>query len=185
MPRKGSETEKLKAAQLVWTEAQAAKARGDLTSMAAKLNELDSVLTGEPEPPISIILNPTKLTLEKRQRFCDILRTGQSVTAAAAAVGVNRVTVYHHRDHDPEFAAQWDAAIESGTDKLEDEAIRRALTISDTLLIFMLKGRRPKYRDRMTIDVSKLDSEIERELAGLAPGSQRGASSEAEVPTIG
>lgn len=163
MPRKEGKDSRLKAAQDAYNEAQSAKADGDLKGMASALNRLGAVLTSEPEPQVSIILNPTKLTLEKRQAFCEILRAGQSVTAAAAAVGVNRVTVYHHRDCDAQFAAEWDAAIESGTDKLEDEAVRRALKVSDTLLIFLLKGRRIQYRDRVNIVMSaeQMDSAID------------------------
>jgi hypothetical protein len=42
----------------------------------------------------------------------------------------------------------WDAARESGTDLLEDCARRRAIERSDTLLIFLLKARRPHvYRE--------------------------------------
>jgi hypothetical protein len=38
----------------------------------------------------------------------------------------------------------------AGTDALEDEALRRAKDKSDTLLIFLLKARRPeKYKDRV------------------------------------
>jgi hypothetical protein len=41
-------------------------------------------------------------------------------------------------------------AIEEGTDRLEDEAKRRAMKQSDTLIIFLLKARRPdKYKDRV------------------------------------
>jgi hypothetical protein len=96
----------------------------------------------------------TKLTLEKKRAFCEILQAGQSVTAAAAAIKVRRQTCYLHRESDAEFAAEWDAALESGTDKLEDEAVRRALKVSDTLLIFLLKGRRPKYRDRLAVNLT-------------------------------
>src|SRR6202046_5839068 len=51
-----------------------------------------------------------------------------------------------HRWRD--FAGAWDEAIECGTERLEDEAIRRALESSDTMLIFMLKARKPAvYRE--------------------------------------
>ena len=75
--------------------------------------------------------------------------------------------MYHYRQTDEEFGAAWDEALEEGTDRLEDEARRRAVegceenvyyqgkiidtkrNYSDTLLIFLLKGRRPeKYRER-------------------------------------
>lgn len=84
----------------------------------------------------------------KKARFLEALRRGMSVTAAAQAIGVGRRTVYDWREADPDFASAWDEAVEDGTDLLEDEAWRRAFAGSDTLLIFLLKARRPhKYRD--------------------------------------
>jgi len=71
------------------------------------------------------------------------------VTNAAIAAGARRAAMYGWRKEDPVFAGAWDDAIEAGTDKLEDEARRRALNGSDPLLMFMLKARRPaKYRER-------------------------------------
>jgi hypothetical protein len=73
----------------------------------------------------------------------------------------------NRRAADEAFARAWEDALEQGTDSLEDEARRRALQgvekpvfregrqvgtvteYSDTLLIFLLKARRPeKFRDR-------------------------------------
>src|SRR5574337_1699712 len=71
----------------------------------------------------------------------------------------------------PDFSAAWDAALELGTDSLEDEAVRRAhegtlkpvyqggkkvgtiREYSDTLLIFMLKARRPeRFKERLAAE---------------------------------
>ena len=127
-----------------------------------------------------------RLTLKKRDVFLDALRSGHSVTKAAAACGLSRSTVYNHRAAEPEFAAEWDAAVEAGTDGMEDEARRRAVegtlkpvyhqgqqvgTIreySDTLLIFLLKGRRPgTYRDNATITHQGKDGAPLIDLASL------------------
>ena len=90
-----------------------------------------------------------------RDRFLSALAEGLSVAAAAGAAGAGRQTVYDWRKRDAVFAAAWDAAVETGTDSLEDEALRRAKSQSDTLLIFMLKARRPdKYKDRRVSEVS-------------------------------
>ena len=107
-----------------------------------------------------------KLTPKKKALFCQALAEGGSVSKAASAVGVSRNAMYKLRKRDEEFAQEWDDAVESGTDVLEDEAVRRAKEgtdkpvfyqgvecgrvreYSDTLLIFMLKARRPeKFRD--------------------------------------
>ena len=91
----------------------------------------------------------SKRTPEVRARFLAALSDGLSVTAAAIAAGARRSAMYGWRAEDPLFAEAWDEAIEEGTDKLEDEARRRALNGSDQLIMFMLKARRPaKYRER-------------------------------------
>src|SRR4051812_39780158 len=108
-----------------------------------------------PTPPIRTVKTP-----QKEASFLEALSAGTSIAGAAEAAGLGRATVYAWREADPDFKARWDAAVETGTDKLEDEALRRALhgtnkpvfqggqlvgTIkeySDTLTIFLLKGRR-------------------------------------------
>lgn len=86
---------------------------------------------------------------------------------SALAAGVGRATVYEWRRDDPKFAALYDEAHEDALDALEEEARRRAYDgvlepmvsagslvchvrkYSDTLLITLLKGKRPDtYRDR-------------------------------------
>lgn len=106
-------------------------------------------------------------TVAQRAAFLAALRSGGSVSAACAASGIVRSTVYYLRDRDEEFATSWVQALDQGTERLEDEAVRRAVDgvedfrldregvehpfrrYSDTLLIFLLKARRPDvYRDR-------------------------------------
>src|SRR5206468_803097 len=59
---------------------------------------------------------------------------------------------YDLRCADEQFADAWEDALEAGTQVLEDEARRRALDRSDTLLIFLLKARRPHvYRDNVRV----------------------------------
>lgn len=99
-------------------------------------------------------------TPEKGELLLDKLSKGFSVTAACKAEGVGRMTYYDWRKADLAFAAAADDAIESGTDLLEDEAKRRATGLmgSDTLLIFLLKARRPAmYRDKIAHEVSGPD----------------------------
>lgn len=94
-------------------------------------------------------------TPEKDERLLDKLRRGYSVAAACRAEGIGRTSYYERHKDDPAFAKAADDAIEEGTDLLEDIARKRAVApkdASDTLLIFLLKGRRPeKYRDNSTM----------------------------------
>lgn len=115
----------------------------------------------------------TKSTPEKEVKanairtFVESLTRGETITAASKAAGVCRKTAYNWRDSDKEFAEAWDDAIEVGTEKLETEATRRALDGSDTLLIFLLKARRPKvYRERVSTEVTGPDGQP---LANVVP----------------
>lgn len=114
----------------------------------------------------------SKRTKKREAIFLDGLRRGFSVSLAASAAGVGRSTVYDWRLDCSIFAEQWDDAKEEGTDLLEDEAWRRAVTgidkhvgfyqgvsnvtvkeYSDTLLILLLKSRRrSKFGDKLETD---------------------------------
>ena len=109
----------------------------------------------------------------KKALFLDHLAQGWTVTKAAAAADLGQVTPYRWRQADPEFARDWELAVEAGTDRLEDEAYRRAVEgveetayyngqpvgvvrrYSDNLLTLLLRGRRPhKYRERSATEFS-------------------------------
>lgn len=93
-----------------------------------------------------------KISPERKAAFLAKLADGESITTAARSINITTQTAYQWRKEDPEFATNWEAALESGTDKLEDEATRRALDSSDVLLIFLLKAKRPeKYRERYEV----------------------------------
>lgn len=94
----------------------------------------------------------TKMTCKKKKDFLKELEADSNATRAAEAVGLSRTTLYEHRAKDPEFKKDWEKAIKVGDKALIDEATRRALAGSDTLLIFMIKGRHPEYRDKL-IDI--------------------------------
>lgn len=111
-----------------------------------------------------------------REEFLASLAGGSSVTAAASKASIPKRTMYDWRSSDEEFKAAWDDALDSGSDILEDEAFRRAhdgveepviaqgrmvrnedgsslkvRKYSDTLMLTLLKARRPeKYRERIT-----------------------------------
>lgn len=110
---------------------------------------------------------------DPRSKFLEALASGLSVTGAAEKAGVHRRTPYGWREADEDFAQAWQVALDAGTDRLEDEAWRRAVVgterpvfqmgkevgttheYSDLLLIFLLKGRRPeKYRDNAKVEVT-------------------------------
>jgi len=94
-----------------------------------------------------------------------------TVTDACKVTGVGRSTVYGWRQQHEEFAVAWADVEEATTERMEREAFRRGTEgfikdvyhrgevvgqerqYSDTLLIFMLKSRRPeRYRDNVKIE---------------------------------
>jgi hypothetical protein len=106
-----------------------------------------------------------------REAFIEALAATANVSAACKNAGLPRRTAYDWKNADPRFAQAWEAALELGTDALEDEAIRRAhegtlkpiyqggkkvgtvREYSDTLMIFMLKARRPeRFKDRVAAE---------------------------------
>jgi hypothetical protein len=133
----------------------------------------------------------------------ELRATGGNVTLSCEIAGISKRAAYDWRESDVEFAADWNEAVESGTEDLESEARRRALIgvdepvfyqgeacgtvkkYSDTLLIFLLKGRRPdKYRDNVTIKVEDVDRAIESELAKLAATGKAGDAPEVEGESV-
>lgn len=114
-------------------------------------------------------------------RFIEILGASCNVTLAAEGAGVCRATAYQHRDLFPEFAKRWSDAEERAVDLLEEEAWKRAKTQSDTLMIFLLKGRRRHlYGESIEHRVKKLTDE---ELIAQAAGTFGGDDSEGADPS--
>ena len=60
-----------------------------------------------------------------RSRFLDALATSSNVAHAAAAAGITLPHAYRLRRAEPEFARQWQAALEDGYLHLELELVRR------------------------------------------------------------
>lgn len=99
--------------------------------------------------------------------FLEALEATGNISMSCIKAKVGRRTVYHWRDEDQAFKKLYDVSMNIGIDMLEDEANRRALhgvkkpiyqggkrvgyvqEYSDTLLIFLLKGKKPEmYKDR-------------------------------------
>lgn len=106
-----------------------------------------------------------------KAKFLDVIGRGYSITKACQAADIDTRTARNWRDEDLDFCAAWDEASTAGLNVLEDEAVRRAVDgverpvfgrgerigeiteYSDTLLMFVLKGRlRQKYGDKTSVE---------------------------------
>lgn len=87
-------------------------------------------------------------TFKRRKIFLDQLEAGNSESFAARAAGGELRKFKRWRDDDPDFAKDWEEALEAGTDFIEDVATERALKKSDSLMAMILKARRPEKFDR-------------------------------------
>jgi len=80
-----------------------------------------------------------------KAEFLEALREGHTVSYAAKSAGVSRRHAYRHREKSPQFAREWDEALQEGLDNLLEIARARAADLSDKasayLLTFLIKVR--------------------------------------------
>lgn len=137
------------------------------------------------------------------QTFIEGFEDSGLVNEACRLAGIGRATAYRHRQADEDFALAWHDAEEKLVDQMEREAYRRAAEgvdepifykgqeiatvkkYSDTLLIFLLKARKPEvFREQFdhrisgqiktsgTTDLSQLDLDEAQELKRLLAKAQ-------------
>ena len=127
----------------------------------------------------STVSTPTRRRPDWTKRFIEVFAATGNVRLAASAAGVSRDAPYKRAQVSSSFAGAWLQAREDAVDILEAEARRRALSTSDTLLMFLLKSDRPdRYRERVDIRVD-LRREAERIAADLGIDAEE-AIAEAE-----
>ena len=97
----------------------------------------------------------------QKKRFIDALTAHGTVFHAAQAAGVSRNTVYRWRQEDFEFAEAWYEAHENAVDVVENVIYQQAAGGNTLAAFFYLKAHRPKYRDRLNINVEQVQSEID------------------------
>lgn len=104
----------------------------------------------------------------QKKTFIETLAEQGTVLHAAKAAGVSRWTAYRWRQEDLAFADQWDEALETAVDAVENSLYQKAVSGDTICMIFYLKAHRPIYRDRLNIDINQVRSEIEERMAQLA-----------------
>lgn len=130
-------------------------------------------------------------TFKSRKIFLDCLAAGDSISKAAQAAGATTSIMKRWRAEDANFAADWDEAIEDGTDFIEDVATERALKKSDPLMLAILKARRPEKFDRANklelsggIDVTGARARLLNKIARLQAEGGVPAPSSQEEPEV-
>ena len=100
-------------------------------------------------------------TAKKRVAFIASLRNSGNVRASCHAVGISRKTAYRWKEKWATFAAEWDEALEDSCDVLEAEARRRGMSVSDRLLMFLLKAHRPEvFGEKQQVDITSDGKQI-------------------------
>jgi hypothetical protein len=122
------------------------------------------------------------------KNFLHFLARSGSVTFAATRACLERRTLYRRRASDEAFAAQWDEALQLGIDRLQDDAMQRALhgterplyrngkqvgstqQYDNKLLQFLLRAHRPEvYGVRQPSAAPPLPFDLAQRLAASAP----------------
>lgn len=127
-----------------------------------------------------LILDPETKKIRQALFFEGYVETG-TISGGCRAAGISRFTYQEWRRSDPEFLALMNEAEEIVSDDLEETAAERAKDKSDLLMMFLLKKRRPEFRDNFKGEApekvkpateSSARLEIERRLSNLADRSK-------------
>ncbi len=119
--------------------------------------------------------------------FHHLGRTG-SVTVAARRAQLRRSSLYERRQNDDEFAERWSRALDLGVERLQDNAMNRAMNgtekpvwrngrqvgsvrqFDNKLLQFLLRAHRPEvYGDKKQSTLRPLPFDLAQRLAAAAP----------------
>jgi hypothetical protein len=104
-----------------------------------------------------------------RPVFLSIFRQTGIVALGCRGAGISRTQAYRERQQNARFADDWADAEEDATEVLEAEARRRAMSTSDTLLIFLFKARRPSvYRETIRVDLRREAETLAATMDGIS-----------------
>jgi hypothetical protein len=92
-----------------------------------------------------------KMSLARKQAFCEAMVRGQTPEVAARTVGVDRATAYRWRAADAAFAAAWEDARERKIEAVENILYRQAMAGEAWACIFFLKCHKPEIYNRRQV----------------------------------
>lgn len=112
-----------------------------------------------PEPP-GVLAGMTRA--EREDEFIRLLAEGEKVRHAAAACSLDFSGMYRKRQADPAFAKRWEDAQRIPVQRLEGEAMRRAMRGSDRLLEFLLKSLAPeRFGEKQRLELTNPDGSLQ------------------------
>ena len=130
----------------------------------------------------------TRVHSQKVAKFFRELARSGSVTLASERSGIRRYTLYRMRAQDETFAKRWDRHLSLGIDRLQDDALRRAVDgveqpvwrggkkvgtvqrYDNRLLQFLLRAHRPEiYAEKKQGGVPPLPFDLAERLAASRP----------------
>lgn len=130
----------------------------------------------------------TRVHDQKVAKFFRELSRSGSVTLASERSGIRRYTLYRMRSNDEKFAKRWDRHLSLGIDRLQDDALRRAVDgverpvwrggkkvgtvqqYDNRLLQFLLRAHRPEiYAEKKQGGVPPLPFDLAERLAASQP----------------
>lgn len=138
-----------------------------------------------------------------KQPFLEAISRGLCVREACRIAGITPGPVYHQRNTDEEFQKEWDRVADLGTELLEQEAQRRAFhgtekpvfykgeqcgviqEYSDTLLMFVLRGRKPEmYRDKDRSGDTNVNVNVSAQANAMAASAIREMIADGTIPRL-
>ena len=130
---------------------------------------------------------PTKYTPETIDKLITAIKLGAPYTHACNYAGISFETFSQWIKKYPELTEQLKEAEGAAVVQWLAKIEKAAQDGNWQAMAWKLERRYPEAfgrKDKVTIDVNQLDSDIERELAAITAGSQAKASGETEGDTI-
>lgn len=106
-------------------------------------------------------------TVQKKRAFVEAYRNEGSIYHAAIAAKIHRATYYNWIERDPAFLQAVEDSKEDCYDQVETSVFKKAINGGTLESFFYLKAHRPKFRDRVSIDVEVVRNEIEDRMKQL------------------
>lgn len=117
-------------------------------------------------------------TVEKKRAFVEGYRECGSVFHAAKVAGIHRATYYNWIERDPAFQQAVEDSKEDCYDQVETSVFQKAINGGTLESFFYLKAHRPKFRDKVSIDIQSVQDEIAQRMQQLNLRQLPGAVSE-------